>query len=244
MRSIILSALVVLVIVGLDGCFTQPTYPIVPQISFSSICYGKSAARQDSIYVELNFKDGDGDIGLNDLDTLSDTYARKFNYLFQNKLVTYKTKRLNPQLTINGKTLPNFVSPFNCTNWEVEIDKKTRQPIDTLYVEYNPNYYNIVVDFYIDDGTNNFVKYDFAANFKYPGCFINGFNGRVPILSSDLGKKSPLDGKLRYAMRSLAFDVILSNRRFKLEITIQDRALNKSNTVLTDVYTLAGIRCR
>ena len=240
MRSIVIPVLICSLILALDGCFTAPTYPVVPQISFNDIYYGKSP-KLDSIVIKLNFKDGDGDIGLAAQDTVLQQYARKFNYLFQNKLVNYRTKRQNPNLTINGNKLPDFVSPFNCTNWEVPRDKNL-QPIDTLYVEYNPDYYNMFVDLYIDDGTNNYVLLDFTTFFKYPGCFIGGFNGRIPVLSSDLGKKSPLDGTLQYSIKSLGFAEILGVKSFKLKITIQDRALNKSNTILTDAFTLASIR--
>lgn len=245
MRSIVGSVLVFLVIVGLDGCFTAPVYPVTPQISLIDLKFGKGTkALFDSIKLVINFKDGDGDLGLTSDDTLTDVYATKYYYLFQNKLLNYRAKLANPNLTVNGKKLPDFVDPYNCSNWEIR--RKTINGVltnvDTVYFELNDNTYNIFVDYYIDDGTNNFTKFDPITYFKYPNCSSLSFNGRFPVLSSDLGKKLPLDGILTYFMKSSSFDVIIGAKRFYLEIAIQDRALNKSNKLTTDIVTLNSIR--
>jgi hypothetical protein len=243
MRSIVVSVLVFLVIVGLDGCFTPPTYSIIPQITFNDIYYGKGRFL-DSVALQINFKDGDGDLGLASSDTLTDVFATKYYYMFQNKIINYKTKRLNPLLTVNGKPLPDFVDPYNCSNWEVQKKIVNNVPVvtDTVYFELNMNTYNILVDYFIDDGTGNFVKFDPLTYFKYPFCSSQSFNGRFPVLSSDLGKKSPIDGKLWYYIKSTAYDVLIGPKQFYLEVTIQDRALNKSNKIITNKQTLNSIR--
>jgi hypothetical protein len=221
------------------GCLTPPEFPVTPEITFDDISFCKSSdpLQSDAIVLSLNFKDGDGDLGLNGPDTLNE-FVNKVTS-FQNQTIRYKMKRLNPQLTVNGKPVPDFVSPFNCTNWIVDRDSKTNVVRDTIYVEYNPNYYNMFVDIYIDNGNNNFIKYDFSSNFKYPNCNLQGYSSRFPVLSTDLSKKSPLEGKITYKMRSL--DLIVGNKRFKLQFTIQDRALNKSNEVTTQVFTLQSL---
>lgn len=251
MRSIILSALVVLVIVGLDGCFTQPSYPIAPQIQFDGIYYTKAtqSLQQDEIVLSLKFTDGDGDLGLDN--TISDpdsiySFEQYPPYTYQGELINYKLKRTSPNLRFpDGTTLGtyDFVTPYNCTNWKITTKTVNNVPVvqDTIFFVSNPNYYNIFVDFLVEQSDGSFQKFDLLAYFGYPNCEL-GFNGRFPNLTQDPGKKSPLDGKLTYKLRSLGFDVIFGVKTLKLSITIQDRALNKSNTIETPEFTLATIR--
>ena len=217
---------------SINACFSPPNYSIVPQIEFSNIYYGKSTkSQQDSIVLTLKFKDGDGDLGLNDSFITDSTFAFQYYYTYQGAIVNFKTKRLNPTLN-----LPDFITPFNCTRWEVQ--RNSRNVVtDTLYTKFNPNYYNISVDFYVNE-----VLFDPATYFIYPNCSVQGYSGRFPVLSNDPGKKSPLDGKITYSMKSFAFDVLFSIKQLKLKITIQDRALHKSNVVTTPSFTLQSIR--
>jgi len=243
----------VLLMVGLNACFETPTYPVVPQIEIlnDELYYGKSSTG-DSIVVVLKFKDGDGDMGLSDDDNDVFEYAFKYYYKTgnvinnKNELVNYKFKRNNPTFKIfKNDTLPlsayNFVSPYNCTNWEV-VRNGSNVVTDTLFVIYNEDYYNIFVDFYTKNTNGSYTLFDPANVFKYPNCSIVGYDGRFPILSKDLGKKSPLDGKITYALKGAAFDLQFGSKTMQLKIRIQDRALNKSNVVTTKDFTLASIR--
>ena len=232
MKRIRNSVLIALVIIGFNGCFTAPTYPVVSQIEYASIYYGKATVGQDSIVLEINFKDGDGDLGLDDTYNSDTTFSLQRYYTYKGAPVTYKTKRQNPQLG-----LPDFVTPYNCTNWDVKSNASF-VVIDTLYTKYNPNFYTIFIDFLIKDAQGNFIKFDPAYYFIYPNCSIAGFNGRFPVLSKDPGKKSPLDGKIRYSLRSLNFEAIFGIKTLKLVVTIQDRALNRSNTIETPPFSL------
>jgi hypothetical protein len=219
-----------------NGCFTAPTYPIVPQIEIlnDEMYYGKSS-NGDSIVIALKFKDGDGDIGLSDDDKNDERYALQYYFEYQGKPVTFKTKTQNPQLN-----LPDFVTPYSCTNWE-EI-KDGAVVVDYLYTEFNPNYYNIFVDFLTKNPDGTFTEFDPTTYFKYPDCSIAGYDGRIPILSKDLGKKSPLDGKITYGIKGFAFDLLFSTETLKLKISIQDRASHKSNEVFTKEFRLDQIR--
>ncbi|MBI3218636.1 MAG: hypothetical protein HYZ44_03925 [Bacteroidetes bacterium] len=246
----ILSA--VLLMVGLNACFETPTYPIVPQIEIvnDDLYYGKSDTG-DSIVVVLKFKDGDGDLGISDADNDVFKYAYKYRYLtgVGSNVVNYKFKRENPNFTIDlqdGSTpLPlstyNFVTPYNCTNWEV-IRNDNNVVTDTLFVIFNKDYYNIFIDFYTKNTDGSYTLFDPTTYFKYPNCSISGYDGRFPILSKDLGKKSPLDGKMTYALKGSAFDLLFGTKTMRLKITIQDRALHKSNEITTKDFTLASIR--
>lgn len=61
-------ATLLLFAISTTGCFTPPNYSPVPEITFNSIDKFEviepfSKAKQDSVVITLNFKDGDGDLG-------------------------------------------------------------------------------------------------------------------------------------------------------------------------------------
>jgi hypothetical protein len=220
------------------ACLTPPEYPTTPQIEIlnDEMYFGKSnEGKQDSIVIALKFKDGDGDLGLSTSDDSNEKYALQYYFNYKGKPVTFKTRAEYPELN-----LPDFVSPYDCTNWE-DIKEANGTVTDYRYTEFNLNYYNIFVDFYTQNSDLTFTKFDPASYFKRPFCDIKGYNGRFPILSKDLGKSSPLDGKLIYTMKSLGFEALFSIKTLKLVVTIQDRALNKSNTVETKEFKLKDI---
>lgn len=240
-------AMGLLVLITFHSCFNPPEYPIVPQIEFDRIQFKDvtTPGSADTLVLTLKFKDGDGDLGLRDADTTNILYANKLYYrLSNNTLLNYATKRAwdkdnNPA----NDTLPNFVAPFNCTKWEViNFTRNGVATRDTLYIKLNPNHYNIFVDFLVKNNDGSFTKFDPQQIFVYPNCSVNLFNGRFPILSKDLNREAPLEGTIRYAMRSNAFNVFFSIRTLKLRIRIQDRALNKSNEIETPEFTLQSIR--
>lgn len=76
MKSLIYSlTIAVLVIFSFNSCLTKPDFPFEPTISFASlskksILDGNNQLIEDSIFLEINFRDGNGDIGLSSADTL------------------------------------------------------------------------------------------------------------------------------------------------------------------------------
>ncbi len=196
----------------------------------------------DSLVLSVKFKDGDGDLGLGTNETgcyniggKSVCFNDKFYYKFADgTFVTYKTKRLAKNRP--NDTLPLFVKPFNCTKWEV-TDKVTSK-LDTFYYLRNKNYNNIFVAFLVQNQTTGvFEEFKFEEQFGYPGCALN-FDGRFPILAKDPTQKTPLEGTIKYSMKSIGFLALFSNKAMKLRVTIQDRQLNKSNVAETKVFSL------
>lgn len=53
----------------LAGCLKIPEYPTGPTITFNSV-YFREEAQSDGIYLIINYKDGDGDLGLSAYDIL------------------------------------------------------------------------------------------------------------------------------------------------------------------------------
>ncbi|NBP69341.1 MAG: hypothetical protein EBR30_05130 [Cytophagia bacterium] len=105
---------------------------------------------------------------------------------------------------------------------------------DTLYFEFNPNHYNIEVDFLVEDrgnplAINGFVEYDWRKQ------FCTTYDGRFPQLSDS---STPLDGILTYSMGSTGFKTIFGSRTLKLKVSIKDRQLNRSNEISTREFKL------
>lgn len=219
---------------GVSACFNPPEFPVEPQIEFQNIQYKEYGtgfdSNYDSLILTINFKDGDGDLGL-DASEVQAPYNNKFYFVFPNgKYITYQTKR-----TVLGyDTLPAFVKPYNCINWEVFRENNIVK--DTLYFQLNPDYNNITVDFLVKNPDGTFTEFDWREEFNYPNCGIS-FDGRFPILYKDKSG-APLEGKIRYGMGSIGFKILFGIKTLKLRIQIKDRALNKSNIIETPEFTL------
>lgn len=57
------------VLICFAGCQTVPEFPVIPSISFGSVNFKDfPSGNQDVIYLTINYKDGDGDLGLSDDD--------------------------------------------------------------------------------------------------------------------------------------------------------------------------------
>lgn len=230
---------------GLLSCFDPPEYPVEPEIEFRKIYFKDDPNSADSLVIEIFFKDGDGNLGLAanelgcyDIDGKSVCFQDRFQFVVntgpnQGKRLNYAIKRTDPNPDI--RSLPDYVKPYDCINWELEKNA-AGQVIDTLYIELNPDHYNIYVDFLVKQADGSFEEFDFREE------YCTTYDGRFPILSKDPSQKNPLEGVIRYAMQGLGFDLVFSIKTLKLRIQIQDRVLNKSNIIETPEFTLQSIR--
>ncbi len=70
-----------LLVGGLSGCIKEPSFSSTPEISFNRIELRRftpadaKTQRFDSIFVTINFQDGDGDLGLSDAESQVSPYA-------------------------------------------------------------------------------------------------------------------------------------------------------------------------
>jgi hypothetical protein len=147
--------------------------------------------------------------------------------------------------TAGYDTLPGFTKPYNCLNWEVVYEENTDPtkspvPIDTVYFTLNPHYNNIFVEFQVrtDTGQDPYTPFDEKQFFTYPFCGVRTFHGRIPVLSENLARSTPLEGDIRYAIPSVSFTTIFGAQTLRLKVYIEDRALHQSNTVYTRDFTL------
>lgn len=250
------SGLVMIVFLGLVSCFSPPEYPSVPEIEFDNVSFVETPnlADADTLKLSVRFKDGDGDIGLladenSDDPQYAERYYFKVNdnrkYVLRNggtsldiandpSFIRYKTKRTNSSYD----TLPAFSKPFDCTNWEIvyKTTNNITSVVDTVYFKLNSDHYNIFVDFLVkNEATQEFEEYDFRKE------YCTTYDGRIPILAKEQGEETPLQGTIRYAMIGTGFKLVFSIKPIKLRVQIQDRALNRSNVILSDAFTLDAI---
>lgn len=245
----------------ITSCFDPPEYPNQPEIVFRSINYVEvpdlpNEAIQDSLILTLRFKDGDGDLGLSPteieppfnarwyylrtpLDSALNRHCKSFAkqhkcfYLSGiikefDKYIDFKDKRRGAPYD----TLKPFQKPTNCLNWEVVRDVSDKV-IDTVYFSLNPHHNNIFVEFQTKTGENKYTPFDWSDFLTFPSCEVQGFNGRFPLLTDVPGGGTPLEGEIRYAMPSAFFKVIFGSKTLRLRVYIEDRALNRSNEILT-----------
>jgi len=258
-----------LVTLLLDGCFEPPQYPTAPSISFQKVTFKdcSSPSVADTLVVNIKFTDGDGNLGLDGEETLPPYNSRWYYRVIPatqcelglsepcskikrstfdpsrlSEFVTYKMRR-----TVAGyDTLPEFITPWNCTNYEVVFNDLLR-PVDTIYFEANSKFHNFYLDFYVKQNDGSFQKFDWSRQYTYPLCVVNGGYGRFPVLAKDgnLSLQIPLEGSIQYRFPSTALLAVFSIKTLKLKIRIVDRDFNTSNEVETPEFTLQQIleRC-
>src|SRR5882762_8127985 len=83
MRLIRNLGIISIVLLACNSCFKAPEYPVIPQITFSDIYFGaaKTSKQTDSLVLSLNFKDGDGDLGLSDADSTNFEYINGYYFI-------------------------------------------------------------------------------------------------------------------------------------------------------------------
>lgn len=219
------TGLVLILSLFIYSCRELPTYPNTPSIEFNQV-YFKNGELTDTLFVSLEFKDGDGDLGLHpDFDSGVPYNAIYYWLKDDGKLLTYADRNTPPY-----DTLPPYEFPYYCYSYSIE-------DADTLWIEQNSNHFNIFVDFYVKKN-GQWNLYDWITA-NSPQCGET-YNGRFPILNTS-GQERPLEGTLKYGITGAGFEVIFKRDTLKLEIRIQDRALHKSNVIQTQEFVLKDI---
>lgn len=208
---------------GLLGysCISPPeNFPSVPEIAFSSLEYVGTSA-QDSLLLTINFKDAEGDLGL-----MATDINPPFNPL------NYKRDAAGNLITYDRR--PSNAPRYNPIDWVIDPIVNNIIIKDTVWVEKNDNQYNIFVRFYIK---RNGVFREFR--WQDPP-FFTTFNGRFPrVLTTNVDQA--VEGKITYRMLSSGWESIFRNDTLRIDVQIQDRALNRSNEVASPQLTLKQI---
>ncbi len=97
--------------------------------------------------------------------------------------------------------------------------------LDTVYYDVNPKHYNISVVFETKNADGSYTEYDWRKE------LCTDFNSRFPVLAET---KVPLDGTLRYGMKSTGFVSLFGGKTLRLKVQIKDKALHLSNIIYTN----------
>lgn len=103
MKLVYKSIVFLVLATGFSSCFDPPVFPMIPEIEFEDIYFGETPdfSDPDSIVLAINFKDGDGNIGLNEL------------------------------LTSNGEQIANINDPYHISNYYLSTGGLTLNEIGT-----------------------------------------------------------------------------------------------------------------
>lgn len=215
------SGLILVAAIGWTSCISPPeNFPSVPQIEFSTIEYVQTAG-QDSLNISVDFKDAEGDLGLSATDL-----NPPFNPLFYKRDVSGNL--------ISYSNRPPEAPSYNPIDWAVDPIVNNVEVKDTIWVEVNEDQYNIFVQFYVKRN-GQFTEF----RWQDPP-FYTTFNGRFPrILTSEDGQS--VEGNIKYRMLSSGWESIFRSDTLRIDVEIQDRALNRSNKVSSPEVTLRQI---
>ncbi len=213
-----------LAITGYYSCITPPTnFPTSPQIEFNDLIFATSPGSADSLILSINFKDAEGDLGLNPTDIQPPYNPLEYIRDAAGSLIFYRNRPQNA---------PNY----NPVDWEINPTINNLIVRDTVWVKQNPNQFNIFVNFFVK---RNGIFREFR--WQDPP-FYTTFNGRFPRIINVENKPKALEGIIQYRMLSFGWSSIFRNDTIRIDVQIQDRALNKSNIVSSPEITLAQIR--
>jgi len=126
-----------------------------------------------------------------------------------------------------GLAAGDTLSPFN--------SNKMYDSLLAEIVETNPNVFNYKVTFLFKNLDSTFKSCDDSPDIcsEETGKRLALLQGRFEDLNPER-KARPISGELTYNIPSAGLLSILGGKTIKLKIFIQDRSLNKSNTIETD----------
>jgi hypothetical protein len=215
------SGFMLMVALGWTSCISPPdNFPSVPEIKFSTIEYVQTSG-QDSLNISVDFKDAEGDLGLSATDV-----NPPFNPLI------YKRDAAGNLITYSNR--PPEAPSYNPIDWAVDPIVNNATVKDTVWVAVNEDQYNIFVRFYVKRN-GQFTEF----RWQDPPYYTT-FNGRFPrILTAEDGQA--VEGNIKYRMLSSGWESIFRNDTLRIDVQIQDRALNRSNVVSSPEVTLRQI---
>jgi len=235
-RTLYSLGIAVLLTALLASCYRPPEFANEPSITFNSVEFkdlpptsSDGLPQADTLVITLNFRDGDGNLGLG-RDDNDPPYQPLFFF--------FNPETGGPIQAGDSDTLPPVEWPFICTNWVQNPTIGDQVLEGTFYVRPNPGFNNIFVEYLVKQPDGSYEEFDWVL-IRENECGIS-MDGRFPLLS-DQDNERPIEGTLRYAMPSTGFSTLFFGDSLKLRVRIQDRDLNMSNTIETPDFTLLGI---
>lgn len=213
------------------GCNPDPEFPVTPTIAFESVDFktGLSGSENtpDTLIISVRFQDGNGDLGLGGEE--KDPPYHSFDPL-------PKKSNGDPCLfsdRYDTVDCPGLPLEYDCINYNPPPNRIDEELInDTLYVKYNENYNNFVIEL-MTKKNGQFEVFDFREEL----C-VAPLSGRFPRVKDDFNVEKPLEGVIDFKPPSFGFFTLFRNDTLKLRMRIKDRALHDSNVVESCEFTL------
>jgi hypothetical protein len=220
-------------ILAFTYCKNIPDFPLQPVIKFNTIKVLKSGNSIQGLRLELEFTDGDGNLGLNSEDTIAPYNPEKdilgnptndnfYNY-FYSIYIQDTDSLFKPCDSITDCNETIITSKYTLTHVvTVTCNGLTLTGVSTLIG--NDSCYK-----------ERTYQTDTTINESLAHVLKRSSKARYPYLRPD-SKKSPLSGTLTY---DIIIPDYVHNKRIKLKkLYIKDRTPNKSNEIETDTLTI------
>jgi len=231
LRSLILCLSVLFILLS---CSTSNN---VPEIVFKGLEYYRVG--EDSMILSFDLHDADRDFGLK----IDEQYPpfHPYNMIIDSRdeFVTYGDDQVKPPLYVvdpsegGNKTLFSETDNrplYNCQDYYLPYGSKS----DAFYIQKNPYYNNLHIAFQ-RKVNGQYEKVDFAAEYADINCSSVNFDCRLP---SPAGAST----EIHHKMTSFGFPAALRQDTFRIKFFVYDRALHKSNEVVTPDFTLKSIQ--
>lgn len=234
---------IILVTLTLSACFDPPVFSEDPVIKYRSLRYinypDRAEGVRDSLILRFDFRDGDGNIGLDDRFDFPPYHAYDSVIDAKGSVVTVGDDSLVAPFylvdPLGNRTVYSETGDKPAYN---ECDYKI-QGKDTFLIVQNKHNRNFYIDFY-RKRSGNYQKINFQEVFGSDKCEQLTFDARIPIFN-DEGQGKSMSGTINYNLRSSLWELALSTDTFKVQFYIYDRMLRKSNIEESPDLTLLGI---
>lgn len=204
------------------GCFSPPEFDVKPTISLLGYEIYAISEFEDSVVINIEFEDGDGDLGLRGDENFPPYHPYTAFQHPDGGLIKFG----------DSDTLPDYTCFFYETI--LNEDDSAGNTVDTIYVQRNPNRFNYTVDILEQKfGEEDFELFVFGDPF---GCLSPFYARFGPLNTEGFENERPLKGELQIRVPNASIRLLFRNSNIKFRIRIKDRALNSSNIIETEAF--------
>jgi hypothetical protein len=209
----------------LTACLEAPKFGDPPRLTGIEVYLIELQEQQlDSLVVQVDFEDGDGDLGLNSGEGDINQYLPVPNPDTGGPWV-YNSNNLDPRLP-----------PFSFRLYEetiLGIDLEGKPIIgDTIRADYNEAYYNYNITLYTKEN-GQYKEYDPLLQSGSPP-----LGGRFPPLRDNFSVDRPLKGTIKWGTKGFYMSTF-GGDTLRIDVTIRDRAGNVSNVITKEDFVLS-----
>jgi hypothetical protein len=126
------------------SCFNPPEFPNTPQIEFDKVQFVDAAT--DSLILYIKFKDGDGDLGLDNTDPRYIDYPYNNSFFFQAHNGVLDTIPTTIRIAQSTQTQYDLLNITNASNGKLVFPRTRKNPLYSSLPPYNCVDYEYLVD--------------------------------------------------------------------------------------------------